>query len=97
MKDILLKIKAGYELKIEKCTDKDLSMGLCYICLFHLESMEYAKFKAYFNSYLKRTKQKVFFNCYGVKTKDKDQFAWNPQDTQSRLNWLDEQITLNEK
>ena len=97
MKDILLIMKAGYELKIKKSIGEVVSMGLCYIALTYLETSDTIKFRTYFNKYLKDSKQRVFFNCYGAKTKKKDQFAWNPQDTQSRLNWLDEQIKLNEK
>ena len=94
MKNILLKIKAGYESKIKNSVD-DESMGLCYTAFMSLTINENTKFKKYFKKYLRDSKQTVFFDCYGEKTKDKNQFTWIPRDTQSRLNWLDEQIAKN--
>lgn len=95
MKDIFLKIKTEFEQKIKTNISKDTSFGLCYVAMMCLTPDEYRAFGTYMVAYLKKVNQKIFYTCYGVETKDSEQFIWNPKDTQTRLNWLDEQIAKN--
>lgn len=99
MKELLEEIKENFLQSVSKYkkgdtykVSKDEVFGLC--CISYSIG-EYIAFQEYLKKY-KETRN-VFYNHYGNKTSDKSQFLWHPLNIQSRLNWLDRQISKLDK
>jgi hypothetical protein len=95
MKEILEKIREEFLEYVAECKKRDTHevvrdevFGLCYISNL---IGEYKAFQEYLEAY-KKTRN-VFYDYYGNKTYDKNKFLWHPSNIQSRLNWLDKQIS----
>ncbi len=90
--EILLEIRKELEKRNENGLQHYCGYALCNISREVLDTDYHYKFK----DYLKKShnNKKWFFDCDGCKTQEKGHFYWKVGDYNSRLEWLNKRIKL---